>query len=87
MNTLECWAKEKPRDRRAKMSDIRTMWNAGYRMPEPWGKIDALLLDCRGAELKAFDGRVEDDDFVIDGQYTRTERPKAPHDLQNDHGV
>ena len=71
MGTLKMWAKEKPRDRRAKMSDIRLIWHAGSKMPEPWGRLMRFYLVTGVRNSEAFDGHVEDGDFVIDGQYTK----------------
>ena len=39
MGTLKLWSKERPRDTRAKMSDIPRIWAAGGSMPEPWGRL------------------------------------------------
>ena len=71
LGTLKLWAKERPREGRARMSDIPRIWWAGDSMPEPWGRLMRFYLITGVRNAEAFDGYVEDGDFVIEGEFTK----------------
>ena len=71
LGTLKLWAKERPRESRARMQDIPRIWAAADGMPEPWGRLLKWYLITGVRNTEAFQGYVSDGDFVIDGEYTK----------------